>query len=401
MGKITRIVSASLLAATTGTLGFNWSKWITPLVEPEYVLSDSVQRVQLTPGGDGLRERVVSWVSGSDRSGDSLRLFCGDSLLFGSEPSHHEIRTHGGVTHVQSVAIPSLESGRYPYTITSGDGVEAYRDTLVIPSDTLQTFVLIGDVQDTWGDDTRPLMDSLYRVHPDAAAWIQVGDLIERPHDQYWRRYYDAFASVAPRIPLITVIGDHENEAGLMYDVDDRWEYVLDYPDNGPEERVGHAYYIDYPDMRVVCYDSNSLFWSIGTQRPWLERVLRERRDHPFLVVCAHHPVYSGTKNRFNPLNNTLLGPLFRRCGVDLVLAGHDHIFVHDRDPDGGGPHYIGLSTAHKTYSVQEPERHVASESGARYYGIMTVTPEALRVAVYREGGTLLDSLCVSRKGLR
>ena len=185
MGKITRIVSASLLAATTGTLGFNWSKWITPLVEPEYVLSDSVQRVQLTPGEDGLRERVVSWVSGSDRSGDSLRLFCGDSLLFGSGPFHKEIRTHGGVTHVQRVNIPSLAAGLYPYTITSGEGVEAYRDTLVIPSDTLQTFVLIGDVQDTWGDDTRPLMDSLYRAHPDAAAWIQVGDLIERPHDQY------------------------------------------------------------------------------------------------------------------------------------------------------------------------------------------------------------------------
>ncbi len=113
--------------------------------------------------------------------------------------------------------------------------------------------------------------------------------------------------------------------------------------------------------MRVVCYDSNSLFWSIGSQRPWLERVLRERKDKPFLVVCAHHPVYSGTKNRFNLLNNSLLGPLFRRCGVDLVLAGHDHIFAHDRDADGGGPHYIGLSTAHKTYSVQDPERHVAS----------------------------------------
>ena len=160
MGKIIRIVSASLLATTTGTVGFNWSKWITPLVEPEYVLSDSVQRVQLTPGEDGLRERVVSWVSGADRSGDSLRLFCGDSLLFRSGPFHKEIRTHGGVTHVQSVTIPSLVAGRYPYTITSGDGVEAYRDTLVIPSDSLQTFVLIGDVQDTWGDDTRPLMDS-------------------------------------------------------------------------------------------------------------------------------------------------------------------------------------------------------------------------------------------------
>ncbi len=65
---------------------------------------------------------------------------------------------------MQSVTIPSLEPGRYPYTITSVDEVEAYRDTLVIPSDTLQTFVLIGDVQDTWGDDTRPLMDSLYRA---------------------------------------------------------------------------------------------------------------------------------------------------------------------------------------------------------------------------------------------
>lgn len=172
MGKIIRIVSASLLAASTGTVGYNWPDWIAPLIEPEYVLSDSVQRVQLVPREDGLRGRVVSWVSGSDRSGDILRLYGRDSLLFRTGALHHEIKTHGGVTHVQSVTIPALEAGRYPYTITSSDGVEAYRDTLVIPTDTLQTFVLIGDVQDTWGDDTRPLMDSLYRAHPDAAAWI-------------------------------------------------------------------------------------------------------------------------------------------------------------------------------------------------------------------------------------
>lgn len=396
MKKGTQVASGVSLVTVVAVLGLNWGEWITPLVEPDYQLPDSIMRVQLTPGEQGLGQRTLSWVSGCDQSDYRVEVEGVSSGL--SAVRHQVIPTHGGTTHTHQVTLPSLSPGSYPYSIASPDGSALYRDTLVIPSDTLPlTFVLLGDVQDTWGDDTKPLMDSLYRAYPDAVAWIQVGDLIERPHDQYWRRYYEAFSTVAPRIPLLTVIGDHENEAGLMYDIDDRWKYAFPYPANGAEERVGYSYYIDYPHLRVVCYDSNSLGWSIGTQRRWLEQVLGEREDDPFLLVCAHHPIYSATKSRYNLLNRTLLGPLFRAKGVDLVLAGHDHLFVHDRDEDGAGPHYLGLSTAHKTYPVQDPSRHVASESGARYYGVLTVSPTQMIVRVYREGGALLDTIRMER----
>lgn len=65
------------------------------------------------------------------------------------------------------------------------------------------------------------------------------------------------------------------------------------------------------------------------TQLTWLEGALAQPQGTPFLVVIAHHPVYS---NGAHGDNATLIrdwDPLFRKYKVDLYLAGHDHDLQH------------------------------------------------------------------------
>jgi hypothetical protein len=64
-------------------------------------------------------------------------------------------------------------------------------------------------------------------------------------------------------------------------------------------------------------------------QLHWLETELKRPRRTPFLAVMAHHPVYSDGPHGDHPVLIRDWDPLFRRHGVALYLAGHDHDLQH------------------------------------------------------------------------
>lgn len=64
-------------------------------------------------------------------------------------------------------------------------------------------------------------------------------------------------------------------------------------------------------------------------QLEWLASSLQEPKTTPFHIVMGHHPLYS---NGAHGDNQTLIrdwDPLFRKYGVHLYLAGHDHDLQH------------------------------------------------------------------------
>jgi 3',5'-cyclic AMP phosphodiesterase CpdA len=60
-------------------------------------------------------------------------------------------------------------------------------------------------------------------------------------------------------------------------------------------------------------------------QLAWLEIELQRPRTTGFLIVMAHHPVYSDGPHGDNQVLIRDWDPLFSKCKVDLYLAGHDH----------------------------------------------------------------------------
>jgi hypothetical protein len=64
-------------------------------------------------------------------------------------------------------------------------------------------------------------------------------------------------------------------------------------------------------------------------QFKWLETELKKPRKTPFLAVMAHHPVYSDGKHGDHPVLIRDWDPMFRKYGVHLYLAGHDHDLQH------------------------------------------------------------------------
>ncbi len=64
-------------------------------------------------------------------------------------------------------------------------------------------------------------------------------------------------------------------------------------------------------------------------QLAWLTAELAKPRTTPFLVVMAHHPVYSDGPHGDHAMLIRDWDPLLREHKVDLYLAGHDHDLQH------------------------------------------------------------------------
>jgi 3',5'-cyclic AMP phosphodiesterase CpdA len=64
-------------------------------------------------------------------------------------------------------------------------------------------------------------------------------------------------------------------------------------------------------------------------QLVWLETELQRPRTTPYLVVMGHHPIYSDGPHGDHATLIRDWDPLFRKYGVHLYLAGHDHDLQH------------------------------------------------------------------------
>lgn len=101
------------------------------------------------------------------------------------------------------------------------------------------------------------------------------------------------------------------------------------------------------PSITFICLDSNmpneraqpwpppdaTYYTQTDAQRQeqldWLTNTLSQPLTTPFLAVIGHHPLYSNGPHGDNATLIRDWDPLFRKAGVHLYLAGHDHDLQH------------------------------------------------------------------------
>lgn len=177
------------------------------------------------------------------------------------------------------------------------------------------------------------------------------GDLAGGAHSPRWRLQFEAMypAEVFPG-PAYTMLGNHDYqklppevnkvEAELEYartgqgidgrptrwTMPARW-YTFDFPAQAP---LLHCIVLDSNMPRADGQLQHGADFTLtraqqAEQLVWLEAELQRPRRTPFLAVLAHHPVYSNGPHGDHPVLVRDWDPLFRKYGVDLYMAGHDH----------------------------------------------------------------------------
>lgn len=106
--------------------------------------------------------------------------------------------------------------------------------------------------------------------------------------------------------------------------------------EGSPRRLAGYpTYAVGYGNTFLLALDSN--IGGDSVQFEWTRRQLEglDRRRYRHVAVILHHPAYSSGPHggaNLEPQSlalRTMYMPLFRRHGVDLMLAGHEHLFEH------------------------------------------------------------------------
>ena len=294
--------------------------------------------------------------------------------------------------YVYSVALTNLKPAtEYSYSVIA-DGIATPRKQFRTFGDSRKiTFIAYGDTR------------SFPKIHSAIAAQfgmfepefiLHTGDLVENGKDygRWSREFFQPLSNVIDRIPILPVIGNHEEDATnyLQYfrlPNGRRW-YSFD---DGPV----HVLSLDY-HFEKSSRTNSKLNLQFEAQLAFASNDLRSARA-PWKIVFLHYPVYNVGGHGMAWGHEHYL-PLFRDNKVDLVIAGHSHLYERFRPvaphadktewamthiTSGGGGAELARSYIHPSLAVNASTNH---------YVVFEATRDQLKGKAITDTGTLLDA---------
>lgn len=180
-------------------------------------------------------------------------------------------------------------------------------------------------------------------------------------------------------IPMVACIGNHE--------VDGRYHqprakapffYAL-FDGLYPEKGFASLDFGDY--LSLVLLDTNHTTPIAGEQAAWLEKTLRDRKDHPNVFAVNHVPAYPSYRNPEPANGKAGTGvdnrkhwvPLFEKYRVPVVLEHHDHTFKRTKPLLGGLAHdngvlYLGDGSWGRLRTPKSPDKLSYLAASSRDY---------------------------------
>jgi tartrate-resistant acid phosphatase type 5 len=202
------------------------------------------------------------------------------------------------------------------------------------------------------------------------------GELAGGATSTRWQTHFEEMypASDFP-CPAYAVLGNHDYQRWPESKVDAELEYARSGRNGGAATRwtlPSRWYRFEFPAkdplVTFLALDSN-MPRADGKQNQgrdftltpeqqaeqlaWFEAELKRPRTTPFLGVIAHHPVYSDGPHGDHPVLIRDWDPLFRKYGVDLYMAGHDHDLQHLEFEGHPTSHFLSGGGGADLYSLK------------------------------------------------
>ena len=200
---------------------------------------------------------------------------------------------------------------------------------LTLPNDPKSLkFAVIGD-SGTGGSAQYRLADIMayYQRHFEYQSVLMLGDNMygsEDPSD-YVTKFERPYKALLDRgVKFYAALGNHDQPDQRFYE-----------PFNLNGERY-HTFKLADP-VRLFVLESSYLD---PDQVSWLRKELAGSGS-PWKIALFHHPLYSAAKRHGSDMEiRRTLEPLFVANGVDVVFAGHDHVYERTK-PQRGITHFV------------------------------------------------------------
>lgn len=251
------------------------------------------------------------------------------------------------------------------------------------------SFAAMGD----FGAGTRGQLDVARNVLAGAQELVlTLGDTVyERGLESEYQKHFDPperFGAIRAQFPVYPTVGNHDVADGGV------GPYFKRFP-----EAHGRRYYtFDQRNVRFFSVDSTEDLTPGTAQWTWLESALSQAWDG-WKIVYFHHPLRSGQKGRDRPDDAKVVGELFARHGVDLLLVGHDHAYDRSRPINDYGTIQVTTGNGGRMlypYLSRQPEwsAHRAVEYG---HVDVEVRNDELIVRHIQRDGSVGDTHAISR----
>ncbi len=317
--------------------------------------------VSMTPGSDE-SQMNFAWYS---KSGEAV------SFIYGKQKDLSDGKTveisskdtaqidGNGVSYVSNkVTITGLEADTVYYYQVSGKNIETFKTG----NTSSFTFAFVGDPQIGSSNEMKAkkpenLTDEFYQVQSDSVAsdsynWsntlnkaleknpsinfiVSAGDQIQtnaRKVKNTTVSEIEYAGYLSPKaltsLPVATTVGNHDaDNANYTYHFN-----VPNVSELGANDYVGGDYYFTYGNvlfMMLNTQDTNS-----AEHQKFIEETVKANPDCTWKIVTLHQDIYGSAEHSNEPEIVNLryaLTPVFEKCGIDVVLTGHDHAYSRSK----------------------------------------------------------------------
>ena len=210
------------------------------------------------------------------------------------------------------------------------------------------------------------------------------------------------------------VNGNHDNMSRKYELTNEYFRNSAAYPLNGYPGEMGVCYWFKYGEALFIMLNNESMRTQEGLEdaQAWFKSVIKSNPSK-YIIVCEHYQWFFGTDGADSQIARW--SQLFDKYGVDLALAGNNHIYVrtnalyNKEETDGSrGTVYIQTpSSDNERGQAMKPELTHNKEiikcrwtEGPKTVGAMSIKvfPTHIELALLDRNGTVIDTATVKAK---
>jgi acid phosphatase type 7 len=261
---------------------------------------------------------VICWVGEEPAAG---------VVRYGKTPELGRDQVDAAIDNRHAVTIAGLDPGSTYYYHVEGSGGSSLTgsfSTAQVGEGSSFSFAVVGD-SGSGGKGQLAVAGLLGCLEPDLI--LHTGDVVYPAGEEhhYDRRFFAPYADIIKEVPVFPVLGNHDVRTGNGAALLETFQPPLDSP--GSTKRY---YSFDWGDAHFVALDSELYYGDKGSnpkaQKAFLEYDLASTSKR-LKIAFLHRSPYSSSRHGGDEKVRNDLEPIFARHEVDLVFAGHDHVY--------------------------------------------------------------------------
>ncbi len=324
--------------------------------------ANPITRVSCTINGDAKTQRGFCWYT-ANVSESKIKIFLGEEDITASLNIVEKMNEEWEGSYVHQLTVSGLTAGsEYTYQVGDGENWSSIGRFKTDDGDSKFSFISVGDVQAGSDDSFKRasyVLDAAFETVPDAEFLANMGDFTNDSDNEEWDYYFKNFERINTNTSLAPVAGNHDG-----YSV---WHWFKNMFNLDESESVqtlnGVNYSFDYGNAHFAVLNTNDLISVTLAQVKWLKNDLNST-SADWKIVFMHKAPYTLGKDGKWPDTlylSDVLGKVFDECDVDLVMSGHDHMYLRTKpltrnkiDEKNGTVYVLGGTAGTKRYEVRE-----------------------------------------------